>query len=73
MDTPVGDNFGRDLARRLLWALSAVLAVVGLIFAVGIGLLTKSYVVVEIGAAAIVVAVAAAGVALSLRSSRPSH
>jgi hypothetical protein len=73
MDTPVGENFGRDLARRLLWALSAVLAFVGLIFAVGIGLLTKSYVVVEIGAAAIIVAVAAAGVALSLRSSRPNH
>jgi hypothetical protein len=73
MDTPVGETFGRDLARRLLWALSAVLAFVGLIFAVGIGLLTKSYVVIEIGAAAIIVAVAAAGVALSLRSSRPSH
>jgi hypothetical protein len=69
MDTPDKTNFERTLVRRLLWALSAVLALIGLVFAVGIGLVTESYVVVVTGAVLIVIAAAAAAVALSLRSS----
>jgi hypothetical protein len=67
-DTRDKTNFERELARRLLWGLSAVFALIGLIFAVGLGLLTESYVVVLIGAVLLIVAVVVAVIAHSLRT-----
>jgi hypothetical protein len=67
MNAPEDRNFGRTLVMRLLVALAGVLGFVGLVLAVGVWSVTKSYSAMGIGVVLIVVAAALAVVAISMR------
>jgi hypothetical protein len=67
MSAPEGRSFGRTLAMRLLWVIVAVLGFAGLVLAVGVWSVTKSYNTMSIGVVLIVVAAALAVVAISMR------